>query len=142
MNVRLMRLLLLFFPAIVVANIVNAQKRWGFSPYLGSGVSWFAGNGATTQTNYYMSDVLTMPGAADRPYGKLPYTNFILGVQVTRHLQEHWLVQLNAQYERIGGKADADTIYTTAGSSEVYGQYSLYNDYIAINPRIGKTIGS
>ncbi len=118
-----------------------AQRSLKFSVYSGSGVSFFSGPGSSRQSTFYRNG-LTFPNAVDtigNPYGSMTGPCFIAGVQLDRALSKTWTLSVSTQYEHNGSRLTVDSVVTPSGNFKTNGKYLLYNDFISINPQLGRT---
>jgi hypothetical protein len=130
----------IFIVFLVVLSKINAQSKWSLAVYAGSGLSKFGGPGATGVTWYHLSDVSSIPSTAVNPYGNKNIQTWQAGLQAQYQLNNHLVFLLNSQYEHTGGTQDVDTIFSIGGLTKINGEFSLYHDFISINPQFGAAI--
>jgi len=119
-----------------------SQKKLTLSAFTGSGISFFRGSGAVTNSVYYRNG-LPFPNDVDtmaNPYGKKSFTNFLAGLQANITLSSKWILLLSAQYEHTGGKLTGDSVISPSGNIKTDGKFSRYYDFISVNPQIGRML--
>jgi len=120
-----------------------SQKKLTLSAFTGSGISFFGGPGAVSNSTYYRSGLpfpSPIPDTMANPYGKKPFTNFLAGLQADITLPSKWILLLSSQYEHTGGSLTSDSVVSPSGTIKTNGKYNRYYDFISVNPQIGRII--
>lgn len=132
-------------PLIIICLFISsqslAQRSLKVSVYSGSGISFFSGPGSTGHSKYYRNG-LSFPNAVDtigNQFGSLTAPCFIAGVQLDRSLSKSWTLSVSSQYEHNGSRLKGDSVISPGGNFKTNGTYTLYNDFISINPQLGRT---
>jgi hypothetical protein len=126
---------------LLVTSSALAQRSLKLSVYTGSGISYFSGPGSTGHSKFYRNG-LPFPNAVDtigNHFGTMTAPCFIAGVQLDRALSKSWTLSVSAQYEHNGSRLKGDSVITPGGNFKTNGTYTLYNDFISINPQLGRT---
>lgn len=126
---------------LFISSLSLAQSPLKLSVYTGSGVSSFSGSGSTGHSNFYRNG-LAFPNAVDTAgnhFGSQTAPCFIAGLQLDRSLSKSWTLFVSAQYEHNSSRLKVDSVINPGGSFKTNGTYTTYNDFISINPQIGRT---
>lgn len=124
---------------LICSNEISAQRKFSLSVSVGSGISYFRGEGSAAKSVYYRNG-LSFPNAVDtmaNHWGQNAYGNFLAGLQGDLKLSSKWVLQFSTHYERSGGRLTADSVRTPSGNFKTDGKYFHYYDYISLNPQIG-----
>ncbi len=125
---------------LIITTAVQAQRSVHLSAYLGSGVSFFAGSGATEKSDYYRNGQ-SFPNGVDsilNHFGHKPGGDFVAGFQVDHVISTKWKILLSTQYEQNGCRLTSEKLITPSGNSPINGKYTSHNDFISLNPEIGR----
>lgn len=126
---------------LFISSLSLAQRPLKLSVYTGSGVSSFSGSGSTADSKFYRNG-LTFPNAVDtvgNHFGSESAPCFIAGLQLDHSLSKSWAFIVSAQYEHNGSRLKVDSVINPGGNFKTNGTYTAYNDFISINPQIGRT---
>lgn len=126
---------------LFVSSSTLAQRTLKLSVYTGSGISFFSGPGSTANADYYRNG-LVFPNAVDtigNHFGSKAAPCFIAGLQLDRAFSPAWTLSVSAQYEHNSSRLNGDSVITPGGSFKTNGTYTAYNDFISINPQLGRT---
>ncbi len=125
---------------LFISGSTLAQGSLKLSVFTGSGFSFFSGPGSTGKSDYYRNG-LTFPNAVDSAgnhFGNKATPCFIAGLQLDRALSPAWTLSLSAQYEHNGSRLISDSVITPGGNYKTSGIYTAHNDFISINPQLGR----
>ena len=130
---------LLIAICLLCSTSVFSQKKLSLSVSVGSGLSYFRGEGSADKSVYYRNG-LSFPNSVDtiaNHWGRNAYSNFLAGLQGDLKLSSKWVFQFSTHYERSGGRLTVDSVHTPSGNYRTQGKYFHYYDYISLNPQIG-----
>lgn len=126
--------------SLLAFNSGYSQHKISLSAYVGSGVSFFRGDGSVSKSNYYRNG-LSFPDAVDsigNHFGQKSKGNFLAGIQLEYPLSKNWSILLNTQYEQAGAALKSDSVITPSGNFKTDGDYWINYFFVSINPQIAR----
>lgn len=117
------------------------QNRLSLSaPYIGLGISWFSGDGVSSETAYHTDYLAAQASYASNPYGNKTTVVGQVGLQIKLEVREKWLTALNLHYGDGGGQNKITNVVSSSGTQPTNGEHKRIYEFISVNPVIGKLI--
>ena len=123
---------------LLISAVQSSAQDFEFALQAQSGFFNFYGKNAAHISFMSESDVSSFPNLTDIYYGKKPAVSYSLGADLKFLTKTEWFLGAGAAFESLQSSVKIDTIYSFAGVSAAYGQTKLMNQFINLNPYIGK----